>query len=114
MTLYLTLYPNQRYLDAFTLLAGRRDRFYDRVHYFPEPNPKYKHTLADFPPTIAAALNEELRDIMLGLKSFNLSKPITSIRAAHTSQLNSGGFGGEEKGNTFGKRKRKREIRESL
>jgi len=64
-------YPNQRYLDAFTLSAGRLDRFYDRVHYFCDPNPKYKHTLADFPPTIAAALNEELRDNILGLKSFS-------------------------------------------
>lgn len=68
-----SLYSNQRYLDAFTLSAGRRDRFYDRVHYFPDPNPKHKHTFADFPPTIAAALNEELRDIILGLEASNLS-----------------------------------------
>jgi len=64
-------YPNKRYLDAFTLSAGRLDRFYDSGHYFCDPNPKYKHTLVDFPPTIAAALNEELRDNILGLKSIS-------------------------------------------
>ncbi len=63
----LSSYPNQRYLDAFTLSAGRRDRFYDRVHYFSDPNPTHPRTLADFPPTIAAALNEDLRDILLDL-----------------------------------------------
>ena len=73
--LSLSLYPNQRYLDAFTLSASRRDRFYNRVHYFCDPNPKYKHTFADFPPTIAAALNEELRDIILGFKSFKVVPP---------------------------------------